>query len=170
MNAGRVAWDALPGSITMLERWRIGVLFEPAYGEAPGGDRFAMSSAPLGALAFYLADATGHGRRGAQFWQAFGSSFDESWQRFASAPGELTLIQFAREVNDALYERMLDGSRTPALSQLCLAAGWISREGALVSASFGLGIHVGPVTSGGLCRPPSNELFGLRLGWIPSSE
>jgi len=170
LNVNRVAWDELPGAIATLGEWRLGILFEPFGGEAPGGDRFALSPAPFGALAFYLADATGHGRRGAQFWQEFGGLFDESWQRFAFAPGELTLIQFAREVNDALHEGNIDGSRAPASSQLCLAAGWISGEGALVFASFGLGIHVCPVTSVGLCRPPPNEAFGVRLGWISSSE
>ncbi len=169
MTANRVAWDELPDSIATLGAWRTGILFEPFAGEATGGDRFALSPAPFGALAFYLADAPGHGRRGARFWQGFGSSFDESWQRFASVPGELTLIQFAREVNDALHVGNRDGI-SKVSSELCLAAGWISGEGSLVVANFGLGIHVCPVTSVGVCRPPTNQSFGLRLGWIPSSE
>lgn len=170
MKAGRVAWDELPGSITTLGAWRIGVLFEPAGGHASGGDRFDLSSAPADAVAFYLADATGHGRRGAEFWRVFGSSFLESWRAFASAPGEPSLVQFVREVNDALHETNLDGRTARVSSQLCLAAGWISREQTLVYASFGLGIHVRPVTTVGPHHLPGNGSFGFRLGWVPSSE
>ena len=154
----------------MLGTWKIGVLFEPAGGEAPGGDRFALSAAPTGALAFYLADATGHGRSGARFWETFDSSFLESWDRFASEPDKRTLVRFAQEVNDALHTDLLGGSRALGASQLCMAAGCISPQGSLVFANFGLGVHVGPVTADGPCRFPAEESFGLRLGWIPSSE
>jgi hypothetical protein len=170
LKASRVAWDELPDSIAMLGAWRVGVLFEPAGSHPFGGDRFDLSSAPFDALAFYLADATGHGRRGAEFWQVFGGSFFQSWQAFASAPGERSLVRFVREVNDALYEMNLDGKDAHVLPQLCLAAGWISRERTLVYAGFGLGIHVRPVTTVGPHHLPANRSFGFRLGWVPSSE
>ena len=152
----------------MLGAWRVGVLFEPA-GEAPGGDRFALSSAPSGALAFYLADATGHGQKGAQFWQDFDSLFLEPWRRFASEPTEHTLVEFARELNDTLHRERPHRGGAPSSSQLCLVAGWLSRQGMLVFANFGLGIHVVPATTEGPCMP-SEASFGLRLGWVSSHE
>jgi len=169
VNASRVAWDDLPDSTAMLGAWRIGVLFEPAGGHVSGGDRFDLSVAPCGSLAFYLADATGHGRRGAEFWQMFGSSFLETWEAFASAPSEHSLVQFASEVNDALHEKNFAGSKS-WFSQLCLAAGWISSERTLVHATFGLGIHVCPVTMVGPHVRGARGSFGFRLGWVHSTE
>ncbi len=170
MRASRVSWNRLPDSIATLGAWRIGALFEPAGRHASGGDRFELSSAPVDALAFYLADATGHGRKGAEFWQVFGESFLASWQAFASAPNEHSLVQFAGEVNDALHQGQIGKGKADVLPQLCLATGWISREQTLVYASFGLGVHLRPTPTVGSQRMLAKESFGFRLGWVPSKE
>ena len=178
MTTTEAAWDELPGPVTTIGAWRAGVLFEPMGGEAPGGDRFALSSASSRSLAFYVADATGHGRKGAEFWQDFDAFFREQWQRFASNPTEHTLVEFASALNDTLHERGRDenhdslsssSSSHLAASQLCLAAGWLADDGTLVYASFGLGVHVVPVTAEGLRWVPGEAAFGFRLGWVPSS-
>jgi len=149
--------------------WKVGILFEPAGGEAPGGDRFALESTASDALAFYLADATGHGRRGARFWETFESTYGDSWQRFALDPNERSLTLFASEVNDVLHSRQRDGAEAAA-SQLCLAAGWVSDSGDLSFAGFGLGIHVIPITRSGLWNAQGRGSFGFRLGWVPSKD
>jgi hypothetical protein len=158
-----------PRSCTTIGRWKVGILFEPAGGEAPGGDRFALHSAGSDALAFYLADATGHGRKGAHFWERFESMYREPWHRFASEPNEPSLELFASEVNDRLHRRQCDGEQASAC-QLCLAAGWISNQRELVFAGFGLGVHVVPVVASGSWSSELRGSFGFRLGWVPSKD
>ena len=116
-----------------------------------------------------MADATGHGRRGARFWESFATTFDDSWLRFASEPSERSLSLFASEVNDALHQRQRDGDEASS-SQLCLGTGWISDQGALVFASFGLGVHVVPITASGVWSNRPRVSFGFRLGWVPSKD
>lgn len=171
-----IAWDQVPGSITTVGAWRTGVLFEPMGGEAPGGDRFALASVASRALVFYLADATGHGRKGAEFWREFDGVFGAQWQRFVANPTESNLIEFASVLNDTLHEHARDGSHgslspsfsSASASQLCLATGWLAHDGTLVYATFGLGVHVVAATGEGLCPAPGEATFGFRLGWVPS--
>ena len=165
----RIDSHEYPSSITTVGAWKIGILFEPAGGVPVGGDRFALHATASDSLAFYLADATGHGRRGARFWNLFENTYSESWKRFVSKPGERSLELFASEINDALHKRACEGHEASA-SQLCLAVGWISSQGELLFAGFGLGVHVVPVTTS---RGWSHELrgsFGFRLGWVPTKD
>lgn len=168
MSRIQVTWDEFPSSITVVGRWKAGILFEPAGGEARGGDRFSLNSTPTGALAFYVADATGHGRKGARFWEGLENPFRDSWQRFAQEPDEPTLIRFAAEVNDAVHGRQVAGD-TASSSQLCLTAGWISSRGEVVMATFGLGVYAGAMTTSEPWGLRPQEL-GFRLGWVPSPE
>lgn len=116
----RVAWDDPRAAITRLGRWRIAALFEPMRGEWPGGDRFSVDVARDRTLAFYVADATGHGRTGAVFWQTFGGLFQEAWTRFISDPTEPGLMRFAREMNDVLHEGRGAAGSAFLSAQLCI--------------------------------------------------
>jgi hypothetical protein len=169
LSEHRIDAHDYPGSITTFGALKIGVLFEPAGGESPGGDRFALDLPTSDVLAFYVADATGHGRKGARFWELFESTYRESWQRFASRPDARSLEVFTSEVNDLLNERQRTGHESSA-SQLCVAAGWISTAGELVFAGFGLGVHVVPVTGSDVWSNEPGGSFGFRLGWVHSRD
>lgn len=128
-----------------------------------GGDSFSLSYRE-GNLYFYIADATGHGGRGAAFWDRQGQSFDCLWEGWiSSAPDSQGLYHFIFHLNHIL-ESSLNHDDQP-----CLAAGVWKNTGEVLWVNCGYGTHILATTKEGPYWKSPEEMFGLKLGWIPPS-
>ena len=74
-------------------------------------------------LFFYITDATGHGKRGAKFWDDYKEPFDNLWNQFVNTvPDAEKLEKFAKQVNDLVY-----GSNS-SQNQICIAIGVLNKN------------------------------------------
>ena len=149
-----------------LRAFALEFYFKPQGGSPEGGDRFAVRLHEGGDLSFYLADASGHGGSGAQFWEASRGCFDELWQELvAGASSEENLVRFVTRVNDTLTE-----SHELRAPHLCMVVGTLSPSGQLTHGTFGYGAHALVATAHGRWQTPPKTSFSLKLGWIPSER
>ena len=115
-----------------------------------------------GRLFFCLADAAGHGQRGAALWDRHGEAFDGAWAHFTQGTSavEERLLTFA-ETLEAPFRAASDSA--------CVILGtWTESE--LVFASFGYGNHALVRTETGPWWAEAEKLFGLKLGWLPGGR
>jgi hypothetical protein len=158
--------ESLGPDLVELGPYRAAAYAQPAGGTARGGDRFGIWLSQSEDLFFYLADAPGHGERGAAFWNMHDKAFQRYWEAFTSArPSSDHIREFARGLNDHLCG---EGDRRAAF--LCLLFGVLLRRGRLLFANCGYGNHALIATAKGAWWPArSGQLFGLKLGWVPNA-
>lgn len=158
--------ESLGPDLVGLGSYLAAAYVQPARGLTRGGDRFGLCVNQSGWVFFYLADAPGHGERGAAFWRTHDEGFQRLWVAFTKAqPSPSQIGMFARDVNSLLSAH--DDSR-PA--SLCLLFGALSSSGRLLYCNCGYGNHALIATSTGIWWPPQDrQLFGLKLGWVPTA-
>ncbi len=153
-----------PQGQAALAQFNLGYYFKPFQNALYGGDRFGCALTREGNLAWYIADATGHGEYGAKFWEQQAEIWNELWQQFLqkSNPPE-AIYELARVFNEHLHQAILSHSTL----QTCLGIGVWSPSGQLVFANFGYGTHILPQSSTNIWwMDQSDRIFGLKLGWL----
>ncbi|MBL4847033.1 MAG: hypothetical protein JKY65_16050 [Planctomycetes bacterium] len=149
-----------PTEATTLAPFRAALFARPYKDGGASGDRVALHVEGARAL-FLVADAAGHGERGEAFWDRHQAIVMGAWQELLESAGTLPDLRgLGATLNAALHE---------AGDHLCLSVGVLEANGVLRFANFGYGTHVLPVTTeGSWWREDPAELFGLKLGWLPS--
>ncbi|MEK7483700.1 MAG: SpoIIE family protein phosphatase [Planctomycetota bacterium] len=144
--------------------FQIASFFQPYGGDLRGGDRFGIITPEPNKLWFYIGDATGHGSQGALFWKHYEESFHQFWNAllYEDASDE-SFSRFVSKLNDRLL------ARNHPLAQLCLTFGIFLGNGDVFFSTCGYGTHL-LASRRHSDRVPPETSFGLKLGWLSSSQ